>query len=52
MAGPAAGSTMFRKLCVERIFATYLIETPFAVEKAAASLAGEQSSGTFVDGAG
>ena len=33
----------------ERIFATYLIETPLAVEKAAASLAGEQSSGTFVE---
>jgi ribulose-bisphosphate carboxylase large chain len=34
---------------VERIFATYLVETPLAVEKAAAVLAGEQSSGTFVD---
>jgi len=34
---------------MERIFATYLIETPFAVEKAAAVLAGEQSSGTFVE---
>ena len=33
---------------VERIVATYLIETPLAVEKAAATLAGEQSSGTFV----
>ncbi len=33
---------------MERIFATYLIETPLDVEKAAASLAGEQSSGTFV----
>ena len=33
----------------ERISATYLIETPLAVEKAAASLAGEQSSGTFVE---
>ena len=33
---------------MERIFATYRIETPFAVEKAAATLAGEQSSGTFV----
>ena len=33
---------------MERIFATYLIETPLAVEKAAATLAGEQSSGTFV----
>jgi ribulose-bisphosphate carboxylase large chain len=33
---------------MERIFATYLIETPLAVEKAAAALAGEQSSGTFV----
>jgi ribulose-bisphosphate carboxylase large chain len=33
---------------VERIVATYFIETPLAVAKAAASLAGEQSSGTFV----
>jgi ribulose-bisphosphate carboxylase large chain len=33
---------------MERIFATYLIETPLAVEQAAAALAGEQSSGTFV----
>jgi ribulose-bisphosphate carboxylase large chain len=33
---------------MERVFATYLIETPLAVEKAAAALAGEQSSGTFV----
>jgi len=33
---------------VERIQATYFIETPLAVEKAAAALAGEQSSGTFV----
>lgn len=33
---------------MERIFATYLIETPIAVADAAATLAGEQSSGTFV----
>ncbi len=33
---------------MERIYATYLIETPLAVEQAAAMLAGEQSSGTFV----
>ncbi len=33
---------------MERIHATYLIETPHDVEKAAAVLAGEQSSGTFV----
>jgi ribulose-bisphosphate carboxylase large chain len=33
---------------MKQLFATYLIETPLAVEKAAASLAGEQSSGTFV----
>jgi ribulose-bisphosphate carboxylase large chain len=33
---------------VERIQATYLIETPLALETAAAALAGEQSSGTFV----
>jgi ribulose-bisphosphate carboxylase large chain len=33
---------------MERISATYFIETPLPVEKAAAVLAGEQSSGTFV----
>ncbi len=33
---------------MERISATYLIETPLDVEQAAATLAGEQSSGTFV----
>jgi ribulose-bisphosphate carboxylase large chain len=33
---------------MERITAKYYIETPFAPEKAAAVLAGEQSSGTFV----
>ncbi len=33
---------------MDRISATYLIETPLPVELAAASLAGEQSSGTFI----
>ncbi|HEY3761073.1 MAG TPA: ribulose-bisphosphate carboxylase large subunit family protein [Verrucomicrobiae bacterium] len=33
---------------MERITATYFVETPLAVDKAAAVLAGEQSSGTFV----
>ncbi len=33
---------------MDRIFATYSIETPLDVEDAAAALAGEQSSGTFV----
>jgi ribulose-bisphosphate carboxylase large chain len=33
---------------VERIVATYFIETPLPVEQATATLAGEQSSGTFV----
>jgi ribulose-bisphosphate carboxylase large chain len=33
---------------MERITATYYIETPFDPEKAASVLAGEQSSGTFV----
>lgn len=33
---------------MERITATYFIETPLAPEKAAEVLAGEQSSGTFV----
>lgn len=32
----------------ERIFATYLIETPQPLERAIATIAGEQSSGTFV----
>jgi len=30
------------------IIATYLIETPLAVEQAAEMIAGEQSSGTFL----
>src|SRR5476649_1202861 len=33
---------------MERVKASYFIETPFAVEAAAQVLAGEQSSGTFV----
>jgi ribulose-bisphosphate carboxylase large chain len=33
---------------MERIAATYLIETALSIEDAAAALAGEQSSGTFV----
>jgi ribulose-bisphosphate carboxylase large chain len=33
---------------MDRVLATYLIETPLPVEKAAAVLAGEQSFGTFV----
>ncbi|MCF8339377.1 MAG: ribulose-bisphosphate carboxylase large subunit family protein [Chitinophagaceae bacterium] len=33
---------------MERITATYYIETPFSPEKAAVVLAGEQSSGTFI----
>lgn len=39
---------MLKNKNMERITATYYIETPFAPEKAAAVLAGEQSSGTFV----
>ena len=35
-------------MATERIKASYLVETPLSVEKAAAILAGEQSSGTFV----
>jgi len=38
----------FNEIRMERIIATYYIETPYAPEKAAAVLAGEQSSGTFV----
>src|SRR5579863_4473592 len=33
---------------MDRVTATYLVETPLPVAKAAATLAGEQSSGTFV----
>ncbi len=33
---------------MERIFFTYLFETPFEVEKAAAILAGEQLSSSFI----
>ncbi len=33
---------------MERVSATYLIETPLPIAKAAGTLAGEQSSGTFV----
>jgi ribulose-bisphosphate carboxylase large chain len=32
----------------DRVLATYLIETPHSLEHAAAMIAGEQSSGTFV----
>jgi ribulose-bisphosphate carboxylase large chain len=46
--GPRLILTMSRAR-MERIQATYFIETPLAVEKAAAALAGEQSSGTFVE---
>ena len=35
-------------MSMERITATYYIETPYAPEKASEVLAGEQSSGTFV----
>jgi ribulose-bisphosphate carboxylase large chain len=38
----------FNEIRMERITATYYIETPYSPEKAAAVLAGEQSSGTFV----
>lgn len=38
----------FYSLIMERITATYYIETPVAPAQAAAVLAGEQSSGTFV----
>jgi ribulose-bisphosphate carboxylase large chain len=34
---------------MDRISASYLVETPLAIEKAAEVLAGEQSSGTFVE---
>ncbi|GFZ91997.1 ribulose bisphosphate carboxylaseoxygenase large subunit [Paenibacillus marchantiophytorum] len=31
----------------ERVTATYLVETPYSLERAAATIAGEQSTGTF-----
>ncbi|MCC5806873.1 MAG: ribulose-bisphosphate carboxylase large subunit family protein [Opitutales bacterium] len=40
---------MERILTMERVRATYRIETPLDVHAAAESLAGEQSSGTFVE---
>src|SRR5690348_3531788 len=40
----AGGGTMNE----DRVVATYLIESPHALEHAAAVIAGEQSSGTFV----
>lgn len=36
-------------MAAERITARYRIETPYTIEEAAEALAGEQSSGTFVD---
>jgi ribulose-bisphosphate carboxylase large chain len=36
-------------LSAERILATYVLETPYAIEGAAEILAGEQSTGTFID---
>jgi len=36
-------------MSAERMIATYCVETPLEIERAAAVLAGEQSSGTFVD---
>src|SRR5947199_2642537 len=44
----APGFARIIAMAGERIFATYLIETPLPVAQAAAVLAGEQSSGTFV----
>ena len=32
----------------ERVYATYWMETPFEIERAAEVVGGEQSSGTFV----
>src|SRR3954470_9857742 len=50
MTTPAGFATMPRSMSAdgERIHATYRIETPLPVERAAEVLAGEQSSGTFV----
>lgn len=36
-------------MTTERILATYHIETAHPLDKAAASMAGEQTSGTFID---
>jgi ribulose-bisphosphate carboxylase large chain len=35
-------------MAADRIYAKYLVETPYQLEEAAEALAGEQSSGTFV----
>ena len=37
---------------MSRVTAEYLLETPFPPEEVAATMAGEQSSGTFVRVAG
>jgi ribulose-bisphosphate carboxylase large chain len=42
--GPQQGSEILMR---EEVVATYLIETPLALERAAAVMAGEQSTGTF-----
>jgi ribulose-bisphosphate carboxylase large chain len=44
----ALGAIKTETAAMERIVAHYLVETPLAVGRAAAALAGEQSSGTFV----
>jgi ribulose-bisphosphate carboxylase large chain len=36
-----------RRLNQERVTAVYLVETPYSLERAAATIAGEQSTGTF-----
>ena len=45
---PANSSNEELFLGQERVVATYLVETPHPLEHAAAVIAGEQSSGTFV----
>jgi ribulose-bisphosphate carboxylase large chain len=47
-AGGRAGGAGPKTVALERVRARYLVETPMEIAKAAAVLAGEQSSGTFV----
>src|SRR4051794_11515153 len=46
---PPCGKNKRSTMAAERITATYRIETPLEPPRAAAVLAGEQSSGTFVN---
>ena len=49
MTTPTGCETIRPRMSAERIVATYRVETPLELARAAEVLAGEQSSGTFVD---